>query len=82
MKQTPVEWLVAELRKYGSPVPRQDEEQAKEMEKQQDNKMYSEEDLREAIRYGFDKGFCSNSSNKTKNLELSEQEWFEKLKNK
>jgi hypothetical protein len=35
MKQTAVEWLVAELRKYGSPVPRQDEEQAKEMEKQQ-----------------------------------------------
>jgi hypothetical protein len=34
MKQTAVEWLVAELRKYGSPVPRQDEEQAKEMEKQ------------------------------------------------
>jgi hypothetical protein len=35
MKQTAVEWLVAELRKYGSPVPRQDEEHAKEMEKQQ-----------------------------------------------
>jgi hypothetical protein len=34
-KQTAVEWLVAELRKYGSPVPRQYEEQAKEMEKQQ-----------------------------------------------
>ena len=41
MKQTAVEWLVAELRKYGSPVPRQDEEHAKEMEKQQ--KGYSEE---------------------------------------
>jgi hypothetical protein len=30
-KQTVVEWLVAELRKYGSPVPRQYEDQAKEM---------------------------------------------------
>jgi hypothetical protein len=35
MKQTAVEWLVDELRKYGSPIPRQLEEQAKEMEKQQ-----------------------------------------------
>jgi hypothetical protein len=34
-KQTAVEWLVSELRKYGSPVPRQYEYQAKEMEKQQ-----------------------------------------------
>ena len=38
MKQTAVEWLVAELRKYGSPVPRQDEEHAKEMEKQKQDK--------------------------------------------
>jgi hypothetical protein len=30
-KQTSVEWLISELRKYGSPVPRQYEEQAKEM---------------------------------------------------
>jgi len=35
MKQTSIEWLVQELRKYGSPIPRQLEEQAKEMEKQQ-----------------------------------------------
>ena len=35
MKQTAVEWLISELRKYGSPVPRQDEEEAIEMERQQ-----------------------------------------------
>lgn len=34
-QQTAVEWLIDELRKYGSPIPRQLEEQAKEMEKQQ-----------------------------------------------
>jgi hypothetical protein len=31
-KQTAVEWLVEELRKYGSPIPKQLEEQAHEME--------------------------------------------------
>jgi DNA repair ATPase RecN len=31
-KQTAVEWLVEELRKYGSPIPKQLEEQALEME--------------------------------------------------
>jgi hypothetical protein len=44
--------------------------------------MYSEEEMKEAIRFGFDKGFCSNSSNKNKNLGLSEQEWFEQNKKK
>jgi hypothetical protein len=42
MKQTAVEWLVAELRKYGSPVPRQDEEHAKEMEKQNVKNAYGD----------------------------------------
>ena len=80
MKQTAVEWLVAELRKYGSPVPRQDEEHAKEIEKQKQG--YSEEDMKEAIRFGFDKGFSSNSSNKVKNTLPSEREWFEQFKKK
>jgi hypothetical protein len=48
----------------------------------QAERMYTEEDMREAIRFGFDKGFCSNSRHKTKNLGLSEQEWFEQLKKK
>jgi hypothetical protein len=39
-------------------------------------------DMKEAIRFGFDKGFCSNSSNKNKNLGLSEKEWFEQYKKK
>jgi hypothetical protein len=38
--------------------------------------------MKEAIRFGFDKGFCSNSSNKNKNLGLSEKEWFEQYKKK
>jgi hypothetical protein len=46
----------------------------------QQERMYSEEDMKEAVRFGFDKGFCSNSSNKMKNLGLSEQEWFEQFK--
>ena len=57
MKQTAVEWLVAELRKYGSPVPRQDEEQAKEMEKQQ---------IIDAYQNGYNDGYNFN-------LEESEQ---------
>ena len=50
--------------------------------KWQADRMYTEEDMREAIRFGFDKGFCSNSRHKTKNLGLSEQEWFEQHKKK
>ena len=49
---------------------------------EQDKNKFSEEDMVEAIRFGFDKGFCSNSSNKAENLGLSEQEWFEQFKNK
>jgi hypothetical protein len=48
--------------------------------KWQSKRMYSEEDMKKAIRFGFDKGFCSNSSNKIKNLSLSEQEWFTQIK--
>jgi hypothetical protein len=43
-------------------------------------KKYSEEDLRKAIRYGFDVGFCSNSSNKVKNNLQSEDEFIQSLK--
>jgi hypothetical protein len=50
--------------------------------KEQIKTMYSEEEAKEAIRFGFDKGFCSNSRNKVKNLGLSEQEWVEQFKKK
>ena len=40
----------------------------------QQERMYSEEDMKKAIRFGFDKGFCSNSSNKVKNTLLSEKD--------
>jgi hypothetical protein len=43
-------------------------------------KVYSEEDLRKAIRYGFDVGFCSNLSNKVKNNLQSEDEFIQSLK--
>ena len=39
-KQTAVEWLVKLLRKYGSPVPREFEEKAKEIEKEQNKKSF------------------------------------------
>jgi hypothetical protein len=50
--------------------------------KWQAERMFSEEDMKEAIRFGFDKGFCSNSSNKVKNNLPSEKEWFEQFKKK
>ena len=50
--------------------------------KWQQERMYSEEDMKKAIRFGFDKGFCSNSSNKVKNNLPSEKEWFEQFKKK
>jgi hypothetical protein len=48
----------------------------------QAEQMYSEEDMKKAIRFGFDKGFCSNSSNKVKNNLPSEKEWFKQFKKK
>jgi hypothetical protein len=68
-QQTAVEWLINELRKYGSPIPRQLEEQAKEMEKQQiiDAKMpknlFGQIDQQEAINEAeqyFNDKFKSN----------------------
>jgi len=51
-------------------------------EEPKQERSYSEEDMKEAIRFGFDKGFCSNSSNKVKNTLPSEREWFEQFKKK
>ena len=39
-KQTAVEWVVKLLRKNGSPVPREFEEKAKEIEKEQNKKSF------------------------------------------
>ena len=51
-QQTAVEWLVELLRKYGSPVPKEFEEQAKEMEKQQIIEAYkAAEDKWEVFQY-------------------------------
>lgn len=51
-----------------------------DVEKSITTKVYSEEDLRKAIRYGFDVGFCSNSRNKIKNNLQSEDEFIKSLK--
>lgn len=43
------------------------------------DKLFTVEDMRKAIRYGFDVGFCSNSSNKTKNNLQSEEQFIQSL---
>lgn len=40
---------------------------------------YTEKDIKKAIRFGFDVGFCSNSDNKSKRLGLSEGEFIQSL---
>jgi hypothetical protein len=48
--------------------------------KWQEKKMYSEEDMKEAISYGYDIGFSANSSNKIKKQFPSEKDFFEQFK--
>jgi hypothetical protein len=50
--------------------------------KWQAERMYSEEDMKEAISYGYDIGFCANSSNKIKKQFPSEKDFFEQFKKK
>jgi molecular chaperone GrpE (heat shock protein) len=73
---TAVEWLVSQLNKKGFAKEVTDEEieQAKEMEKQQQEKMYSEEDMRKAFK----------SSSLTNMLDVydSFEEFIEQFKNK
>jgi hypothetical protein len=78
-KQTAVEWLIAELRKYGSPVPRQDEEHAKEMEKQQQG--YSEEEVLEQLNllYGMKNSLVDTFTDENDYITMK---WFEQFKNK
>jgi hypothetical protein len=44
------------------------------------DKVFTLEDVKRAIRFGFDVGFCSNSDNKLKRLGLSEDEFIQSLK--
>ncbi len=55
-------------------------QQAEEMEKKQKEKMYTEEDLREAFRQGEQN--INYSEIYGLDSKLTEQEWFEKLKKK
>jgi hypothetical protein len=57
-------------------TPHKEREAFKRGAKWKADRMFSEEDMREAIRFGFDKGFYSDSSNMVKNLRLLEYEWF------
>ncbi len=78
--KTAVEWLWDELECL---IPAECQEayvKAKEMEKKQSEKMYSEEDLRQAFRDGqsnmhYSDIFGLDSS-------LTEQQWFENFKKK
>jgi len=84
MKQTAVEWLESKLIDIGLDYPiskaKEAFEQAKEMEKQQQG--YSEEDMKEAFRIGFNLG-CNAVESLTNEIA---EEWFKnglkKFKNK
>jgi hypothetical protein len=74
MEQTAVEWLVSKLPQRMLNYLKEEIEQAKEMEKQQQEKMYSEEDMRKAFK----------SSSLTNMLDVydSFEEFIEQFKNK
>jgi hypothetical protein len=93
MKQTAVEWLVSELKKYDSAglkdqsnyviemptyILTELEEQAKEMEKQQG---YSEEDLEKAFKVGFTLGYGSDVE-AIDEKDKCFNRWFKIFKNK
>ena len=82
MKQTAVEWLFNDYVNKGI-ITIEAIEQAKEMEKEQ--KGYSEEDLREAFKFGFSNGFASDVLSTEKLQKEKERlfcEWFEQFKKK
>lgn len=54
-QQTAVEWLVELLRKYGSPIPREFEEKAKLMEKEQIIEAYDKVSMNTAEQYYTEK---------------------------
>ena len=76
MKQTAVEWLVENAEDFfGGLIAPSIIEQAKAMEKEQSERMYSEEDLKEAFVAGEKHNQWSFSC-------PSFNEWFEQLKKK
>ena len=87
MKQTAVEWLVNELnnRNWNIDFYKSDIksliEQAKEMEKEQTERMYSEEDMISFAHFYFTEEFNSSmqTSKSTKDIF---NEWFEQFKKK
>ena len=81
---TAVEWLVELLRKYGSPIPKEFEEQAKEMEKKQQG--YSEEEvielLQKALTHKDDVEIGSLVTAQGEIRSANFFSWFNKFKNK
>ena len=85
MKQTAVEWLIQQIvnRINSNSISRPLNEifkQAKEMEKQKIEKMYSEEKLRQAFRDG--QSNMHYSDNYGLDSSLTEQQWFDQFKKK
>lgn len=97
MKQSAVEWLIGELKKYDSAglkdqsnyviempthILTELEEQSKEIEnQQQDKNKYSEEELKSTFKIGFNIGYGST----VQELDLKNEhcdKWFEQLKKK
>jgi hypothetical protein len=76
MKQTAVEWLVNQLNKQGFAQVVTDEEiqQAKEMEKEEAERMYSEEEILDAWELGAKEGLPLTKKKK--------EELFKKFKKK
>ena len=76
MKQTAVEWLVNQLNKQGFAQVVTDEEiqQAKEMEKEEAERMYSEEEILDAWELGVKEGLPLTKKKK--------EELFKKFKKK
>jgi hypothetical protein len=88
MKQTAVEWLFNQIKKdiIGIEYDYADEfnqlfDQAKEMEKEQIERMYNEEDLIDFAHFYFKEEFNSSmqTSKSTKDIFT---EWFEQFKKK
>jgi hypothetical protein len=51
----------------------------KKINNKSNSNQYTLKDIKKAIRFGFDKGFTSNSSNRIKNTLLSESEFIEQI---
>ena len=85
MNPTAVEWLVEQLKERGYAgefPPHLLFEQAKQMEKEQQERMYSEEDLKEAFKGGGKMSWTDINQETQEPYYYDFNEWFEQFKNK